>query len=283
MQFSRPDADIYVPDGEPMPCALARTTHLCVGAHQDDQEFMAYHGIAECFSKADKWFTGVCVTNGSGSSRSGPYERYTDEEMMQVRRGEQRKAATLGEYACEIQLAHPSSFIKDASHEGVVNDLMQVLQAARPDVVYLHNPADKHDTHVACMLRALSALRALPEDHRPERVIGCEIWRSLDWLRDEEKVVLDVDRHRNMAAALSGVFDSQITGGKRYDTANMGRQAANAKFFESHATDASMALTWGIDLTLLVQKPELSVTEYTRGFIERFEEDVTSTLKKFSA
>ena len=236
----------------------------------------------ECFSQPDKWFTGVCVTNGGGSARSGPYERFTDEDMMEVRKSEQRTAATIGGYASEIQLAYPSSAVKDASNNDVVEDLLQILKATRPQVVYLHNPADKHDTHVASMLRALSALRALPEDQRPSQVIGCEIWRSLDWVCDSEKVVMDVDRHRNLAAALSGVFDSQITGGKRYDTATFGRQAANATFFESHATDTSTALTWGIDLTPLMSMPEGAVVDYTKDYIERFKEDVASKLAKFS-
>jgi len=283
MKFSRDNADVYVPDGTPMPEALARTTHLCVGAHQDDQEFMAFHGIVECFARPDLWFTGICVTNGGGSPRNGPYGRFTDEEMMDVRRIEQRNAAAIGGYACEIQLAYPSSFIKDPARTCVVEDLLEIFKTARPRVVYLHNPADKHDTHVACTLRALAALRALPDNEKPEQVIGCEIWRSLDWVCDDEKVVMDVDRHRNLAAALSGVFDSQITGGKRYDVANLGRQAANATFFASHATDESSALAWGIDLAPLLHAPERSVIDYTRGFIERFEKDVTDRLKKFGA
>ncbi len=85
MQFSRQDADFFVPDGAPMPDALRRATHLCVGAHQDDIEIMAFHGIAECFGRKDQWFTGVVVTNGAGSSRTGIYGDYTDEEMKQVR------------------------------------------------------------------------------------------------------------------------------------------------------------------------------------------------------
>ena len=78
MRFSRPDADVFVPDGTPMPEALRRATHVCVGAHQDDQEFMAFHGIAECFGRKDQGFAGVVVTNGGGSSRTGIYADYTD-------------------------------------------------------------------------------------------------------------------------------------------------------------------------------------------------------------
>jgi len=281
MKFYLTQADLFVPDGTVFPAALARTTHLCIGAHQDDQEFMAYHGIAACFQTPNRWFTGVTVTNGSGSSRCGPYAGYTDEEMVAVRRGEQRKAAVVGEYACQVQLDYTSSSVKDPADGNVVADLEQILAVAKPDVVYLHNPADKHDTHVAVLSRSLTALRKQPAADRPQRVLGCEVWRSLDWLLDEEKQVMPVDAHPNLAASLSGLFDSQITGGKRYDAAVAGRRMANATFYESHATDQHNALAWAIDLAPLVADPSLDLGEYTRGFIERFGDDVAQRIQQF--
>src|SRR5579863_439836 len=110
--------------------ALARTTHLCISAHQDDIEIMAYHGVAECFGAADKWFTGVVVTNGAGSPRSGIYGAYTDDEMQKVRVIEQRKAAYVGEYSCQIQLGFPSGEVKDRQSSTVVDDLAKILRAA---------------------------------------------------------------------------------------------------------------------------------------------------------
>ena len=82
MQFHKPTADFFVPDGIAPDAAISRTTHLCLSAHQDDIEIMAYHGVAECFGQKDKWFTGVVVTNGAGSPRTGIYGDYTDEEMQ---------------------------------------------------------------------------------------------------------------------------------------------------------------------------------------------------------
>src|SRR5215468_6110003 len=104
MQFHKPTADFFVPDGSSPEVALSRTTHLCISAHQDDIEIMAYHGIAECFGQKEHWFTGVVVTNGAGSPRSGIYGSYSDQEMQKVRLVEQRKAAFVGEYACQLQL-----------------------------------------------------------------------------------------------------------------------------------------------------------------------------------
>ena len=282
MKFSLPEADVFVPDGSLDPeAALARTTHLCIGAHQDDIEIMAYHGIAACFGRTDRWFSGVVVTNGAGSPRTGVYGNYTDAAMLAVRRREQRKAAYVGDYSVQIQLAHPSSSAKDPRNPAIQADLGQILAACSPRVVYLHQPADKHDTHVAVLAHCLKALRALPAERRPERVLGCEVWRDLDWVCDAEKQLLDVGAYPNLAASLVGLFDSQITGGKRYDLASAGRRLANATYAASHATDEYQAISWAVDLTPLVRNPALSVRDFTLGLIARFQEDVADRLGKF--
>jgi LmbE family N-acetylglucosaminyl deacetylase len=278
MRFHNPGADLFVPDGTAPEAALARTTHMCVSAHQDDIEIMAYHGVAECFGRKDRGFTGVVVTNGAGSPRAGIYGSYTDEEMQKVRLVEQRKAAYVGEYACQIQLGFTSSQVKNQKETAVVEDLAAVLRAARPEVVYLHNLADKHDTHVASSLRAIAALRAVREETRPNKVYGCEVWRDLDWLSDAEKQALPVSARSNIAAALVGVFDSQVTGGKRYDLATAGRRLAHATYYASHGTDAESALNFAMDLTPLVDDPTLPITDYVLGFIDRFRADVQKRL-----
>src|SRR5206468_3034099 len=116
----------------------------------------------------------------------------SDAEMQAVRRREQRKAACVGDYSIQFQLAHPSSAVKERGNAAVQSDLAEIFRVARPEVVYLHQPADKHDTHIAVFAHALAALRALPPAQRPARVLGCEVWRDLDWLTDADKQVLDV-------------------------------------------------------------------------------------------
>ncbi|HQH51923.1 MAG TPA: PIG-L family deacetylase, partial [Candidatus Hydrogenedentes bacterium] len=223
MKFTLETAELFVPDGLPAKEALARTTHMAVGAHQDDLEIMSFEGIMACFQQTDKWYTGVVVTNGSGSPRDDVYKDYTDDEMRLVRFKEQKKAAVVGEYAAQVLLDYPSSAIKDGANTNPVADLKLILETAKPEVVYTHNLADKHDTHVGVTLKVIEAIRALPKADRPKRLLGCEVWRDLDWLCDADKVAMDASAHESLQAALLGVFDSQICGGKRYDLATMGR------------------------------------------------------------
>ena len=280
MKFSRPDADIFQPDPKNVSAeaALARTTHLCVIAHQDDIEINAYPGVAECLGRDDRFFTGVVVTNGAGSPRAGSFASYSDAKMQEVRREEQRAAARLGKYNLQLQLAHPSADVKTPGNAGVRADLGAIFSACRPEVVYLHQPMDKHDTHVAVLLRCLEALRSLPAAQRPRRVLGLEAWRGLDWLSDNEKVALDCSPNPQLAADLIKVFDSQISGGKRYDVAALGRRQANATFHTSHATDQFTSIAWAIDLSPLVADEKLSVAEFALGTIDRLRADVAARL-----
>lgn len=280
MKLHQPNADIFIPDGRPVADALARTTHLAIGAHQDDLEFMAFHGIKACFHGNDSWFTGVTCTNGSGSARTGAYGSYTDADMMAIRVHEQRQAAIVGRYTAMLQLDYPSATIRNPADTSLRDDLVAILAATQPEIVYTHNPADKHATHIGVVIPLIQAIRQLPKEQRPKAVHGCEVWRNLDWMPDSEKVVHDVSGNDNLAAALNGIFDSQIAGGKRYDLGVIGRRRANATFFESHGVDTSDSLAFAMDLTPLAQDDSLDIVTYVTGFIDRFRADVVDKLRK---
>lgn len=281
MDFHNSTASLFVPDRQATDEALSRVTHLGVGAHQDDLEFMAFHGIEACYRRKDRWFGGVTCTNGAGSARTGLYAEYTDEEMCAVRRREQNQAAAVGEFAAMVQLDYPSSMVKDPGEDALAGDLAAIIEASRPEVIYTHNLADKHATHIAVTANLLRALRSLPEEARPRQVLGCEVWRGLDWMPDDEKVVLDVSGRPNLAAAVGGLFDSQIAGGKRYDLAVQGRRLANATFFDSHSVDDAEQVWFAMDLTPLVADPSLDPVAYTAGHIERFRADVEGAVGAF--
>jgi LmbE family N-acetylglucosaminyl deacetylase len=282
MRLNNKGAEIFVPDAAPLEEALRRTTHAAIAAHQDDIEIMAYHGILQCFGQKDQWFLGATVTDGAGSPRDGIYARFTDAEMQQVRKVEQKKAATVGEFSAVALLDYPSAAVKDPRRRDVQDEIRALLEASRPATVYTHNLADKHDTHVAVALRTIGAIRDMPADVRPRVLYGCEVWRDLDWLLDSEKVAFDVSARESLAAALVGVFDSQICGGKRYDLATLGRRRAHATYYASHGTDTATGLSFAMDLTPLIEDPGLDPERFAVDFIRRFQEDVSARIRKSS-
>jgi len=268
----------HIPDSCSTAEALDRTTHLGIGAHQDDLEFMAYHGIVTCYESPNNWFTGVTCTDGGGSSRSGPFAHYTDEEMKNIRRKEQITAADLGKYSAQYQLGYSSADIKSAAHSTLQEKLATIIRENRPTVIYTHNPADKHSSHLAVFTATLQALRELPAEFHPTTFLGCEVWRDLDWLPDARKVLLDVSARPELATALNHCFQSQIAGGKNYHHAIMGRRAAHATFSNPHASDEMKQLTFAIDLLPLLKDPELSPAQYCGALIEEFRSEVETGL-----
>jgi LmbE family N-acetylglucosaminyl deacetylase len=282
MKFHLDTAEVFIPDNQPVEQALSRTTHLCFSAHQDDIEIMAAQPIVECFQQADKWFTGVVVTDGRGSPRNGLYEKYSDDEMRLVRFKEQRKASIVGEFAAQVMLDFPSKVVKDAARNEPVDDILAILWATKPKYVYTHNLADKHDTHVGVALRVIEALRRLDQAERPEKIFGCEVWRGLDWMVDSDKVIMDISSHENLQAALVGVFDSQIAGGKRYDLASMGRRRANATYFESHGVDDTTGLSYAMDMTPLMNDASLTPAAFAQGFVQRLSLDIQERVNRMS-
>ncbi|MCP4640306.1 MAG: PIG-L family deacetylase [bacterium] len=280
MDFKLSTAELFVPDGLEPEAALARTTHMAIGAHQDDLEIMAFPGILECFQQTDKWYAGVVVTNGAGSPRDDVYKDYSDDEMRVVRLKEQKKAAVVGEYGSQALLDHPSSSIKDGANKDAVEDLAKLLSAAKPEVVYTHNLADKHDTHVGVTLKTIEAIRSLPAEDRPKQLLGCEVWRDLDWMIDDDKVALDATAHESLQAALLGVFDSQICGGKRYDLATMGRRKAHATYHASHGVDESEGLIFAMDLSSLITDESKAPLDLYMEHAQRFIGEVQDRFAK---
>lgn len=281
MILKNPNAEIFIPDAAPLPDALSRTTHLGIGAHPDDLEFMAYGGILECFQNSSVSFSGIVLTDGGGSPRSGRFAGLSDSEIAAIRREEQKNAARIGKYGVVVQLGYTSAEIKDSANAAPASDLDSILRACAPRTVYIHNPADKHPTHIAAFALCLRVLRSLPVELRPSKVIGCEVWRGLDWLPDSEKIRMSTAGNDELENALNTSFESQISGGKEYALAVRGRRRANATFSDPHTADASSGTIFGIDLTSLVADTSLDPVEFTCAAIRRFENEVRTGLENF--
>ena len=265
MKLHQPGATVFVPDERAPADAVRRVTHLGIGAHPDDLEFMAMHGILEHFRDPTRHsFGGVIACNGATGA---------DEATRTKRRKEQEKAAVIGQYAAVAMLDYPSDTIRhDASSFDA--DLEAILEHAIPQMVYTHNPADKHPTHRAVCRQVIGALRALPPARRPAKVYGCEVWRGLDWLPEPLKVRLDVSDFPDVSTKLVRVFTSQIIG-KRYDLAVPGRWSANATFDDPNKPDAMAQVIFAMDLTPLMSDTS-DLSDFVGQIIDRFKATMLS-------
>ena len=199
--------------------------------------------------------------------------------MVEVRRREQRSAATVGEYSAVVSLMYTSSEAREGRRECLITDLCRIMTMTRPEVLYTHNLVDKHNTHLAVSTAVVEAARRV--ELKPRAFLGCEVWRGLDWVPDSRKVVMDVSAHPALTHALVGIHDSQITGGKRYDLATGGRKRANATFFEAYQADAVTHVEYALDMMPLLLDPELSYREYVRAYLEQFQSHVYEALDRY--
>ena len=272
--MTMPKKDIFIPDNTASDIALARTTHLAIGAHQDDLEFFAFHGIAECFENEDKHFTGITCSDGSGSPRAGKIGRLSKKELVEMRCEEQRKAARIGKYNAMLQLGYLSDAIKTQSF---AHDLQTLLEQCQADTVYIHNPFDRHPTHIACAIQCIHALKKLPQAIQPKQLYGCEVWRDLDWLPDKYRVALPCSTYLELQKKLTLVFQSQIAAGKRYDKAVMGRRFAHATFSDSHQVDQETGVTLAIDLRPLLEPTQLNLQTFMNEVMHAFQSSIQIT------
>lgn len=263
---------------KPETAKVGKVNYLAIAAHQDDIEIMAYDGIVKAFDDPNKSFYAVVTTDGAGSARDGIYADYTDDEMKKVRVDEQKKAAYVGNYGELYLLNYTSKEVKSPDNDTIINDYVEILAALKPEVIYTHNILDKHDTHLGIVTKVIKAIRKLPKNIRPKKVYGCEVWRALDWVCDNEKVGFDVSGHENLSNALLGVFDSQIAGGKRYDLATAGRRRANATYGASHSVDTISSLAYAIDLTPLIENDSMDIVEFAVKFVDSFKAEAFAKL-----
>ena len=177
-------------------------------------------------------------------------------------------------------ILHAGELVREAATKGAQVVLLQELFETPYFCI------EKSDAHFAEARStkdnpAIKAMQELPDEKKPKQVLGCEVWRDLDWMPDQDKVLLDVSDRENLANALVSIFDSQITGGKRYDRAAVGRRYANATFFHADGRDKSEQLTFAMDLTPVIYDQSIKLCDYVMEYLDKFKSEVKTNIEHF--
>ena len=69
-----------------------------------------------------------------------------------------------------------------------LENIKSIILMMKPRIIFMHGPFDHYDTHIAACILTLKALREVREKYIPERLLGREVWGSLDWLPTKFKV-----------------------------------------------------------------------------------------------
>lgn len=248
--------------------------YLCICAHQDDCEIMAIDGILKGYYSKKYSFALVETTDGGGSARTGKFKDFTDEEMKAIRVKEQEAASELGRYNSLYMLNYTSKEVKQAKNPQIVDEFVQIIKELKPEVIYTHSILDKHPTHIGVVLKVIEAIRKLPKEEQPKLFYGCEVWRGLDWIKDERKIGFNVSRNKRLQKKLLEVFESQVVGGKDYVMSTLGRRYQNATFYQSHSVDQFKMISYAIDMKPLIKNPNSSIKQFALSFIEDLKQEI---------
>ena len=235
---------------------------MAVGAHPDDCEIIGIKGIN------DKGFFAVVTTHGA-----------IDQPLIQMRQNEQACAAKLGHYLGYAMLGYDSNVVKRL-YRPLIDDYKKLMLTLRPEVIYTHSLFDKHDTHVGVVYHLIHALLELKDSYMPKRVLGCEVWRDLDWLKDSDKIVLDTSETMVLQEQLLQCFTSQ-TKMKRYDKAVIARQIGHAVFQDAYQANAVQGVLIATDLMPLLMQPAMTIESYVNETLNRFNKTVLEKINRY--
>lgn len=250
--------------------------YLAIAAHKDDVEMMAFDGIVK---GQGQWGFGAAVlTNGGDCPRCAEYAGLSREDMSELRTAEQKRAAEKGAYEALWLAELNSDEVKNPSPQLFATLLDILRENPRLEALYVHNPFDRHPTHVAACKAALKAVEMLDEAQKPKAVYGCEVWRDLDWLPQKYKTAFDVQGYEGFSAELMSCFASQNSA-KRYDVASLARRRVNATYGESHSVNFSDSVIFAVDLKPLSEGGE-NLSDFAKKVLSDFSDEIFNILDK---
>lgn len=250
-----------VPDSTRSVHDLVRTaTHVAVVAHPDDLELVTTAVLADAAAHPGSVVFGIVCTDGAGAGVD-PDARAT---VAMQRASEQAAAARVGGYDV-LLLGRTSAQVRE-SPEALADRLAEVLAPAHASLLATHDPFDRHSTHASISAATVGALRRLPGG--AARVVGCEGWRSLDWLHAQDRLAFDMAPVLDAIDTLAACFPSQLIM-KPYDRAVPARWQANAIFADAHQAGGSTHVAWALDLTELCRAEGVSLAELREALLQR--------------
>ncbi len=252
----------------------APITHIAIAAHKDDGEMLALHGILNCYDKGG--FALIVLTDGGNCPKSGKYADVSYDDMAELRTEEQKRAATFGKYEKVYFLQLPSSSLETEFEE--ISSKVASIFNENPTIqyAYAHSLFDRHKTHINASKIAIESIRQSKYKGKIKMLYGVELWRDLDWIPENEQILLDVSGSKDFAMDLLSFFPSQNQS-KMYNKGFCGRVVANATFSNSHSNSLASEQIRAIDMTKLVFADKNAVRAFVDEQLGKFKQEILSS------
>ena len=140
---------------------------VSIGAHQDDIELNCLGTLIKYQSRGDVTLTNVTVSNGDKGSQHDPRTPYAEVARVRIAEADAVAAALGGRHIC---MGQSDEYIRDTDEAR--NQLVDILRAARADLVFAPPPVDYNTDHMVTSQLAfhavlLSAVKSIFTDHEP--------------------------------------------------------------------------------------------------------------------
>jgi N-acetylglucosamine malate deacetylase 1 len=140
---------------------------VSIGAHQDDIEIHCLGTLLRYVAQGNVTITNVTVSNGDKGAQYDPALPYAEVATMRIAEATAVAEALGGRYIC---LGQPDEYIRDTDEAR--NQLIDILRAAKADLVLAPPPVDYNTDHIitsqlafhACLL---AHARTIFTEHEP--------------------------------------------------------------------------------------------------------------------
>jgi LmbE family N-acetylglucosaminyl deacetylase len=140
---------------------------VCVAAHQDDVELHCLGTLLKYVALGGVFITNVTVSNGDKGAQYDPAMPYAEVAAMRIAEATALAVALGGRYIC---MGQSDEYIRDTDEAR--NQLVEILRAAKADLVFAPPPVDYNTDHMAASQLAfhaclLAPVRTIFTEHDP--------------------------------------------------------------------------------------------------------------------
>jgi LmbE family N-acetylglucosaminyl deacetylase len=235
---------------------------VVISPHPDDDVLGAGGTMIEAAEKGRGVFS-VTVTDGRGSPRKGP--AISDEEMVERRQKESMAALKVVGAAGGFYFKRRSSDLEGEGGKEVVKDLKGLIEWLTPAEVYLPAPYERHKTHQRVTRLTIEALR-LSTASNPF-LFGYNLWGG--FFGEKKRCLRDISPFIRKKVESVLAHSTQIAY-KNYQQGILGRNNADAIFWESHDIQRASFVETFLDMTELLERKNVSLDNFIREDVETF-------------
>jgi LmbE family N-acetylglucosaminyl deacetylase len=205
----------------------------------------------------------VTVTDGRGSPQKGP--KISEEEMVERRQKESMAALKVAGAAGGFYFRRKNSDLEGEGGKEVEKDFKELFEWLTPGEVYLPAPYERHKTHQKVTRLALEALRSSTAS-KPF-LFGYSLWGG--FFGEKKRLVRDISPFIRKKVEAVLAHSTQIAY-KSYQQGILGRNNADAIFWESHDIQRASFVETCLNMTELLERKNLSLDNFIREDVESF-------------